>query len=95
MYLPNEILNIIFSYRGVHPTAVLINDMKKWYKNSYDDEYYEYYLSFNELYFDQLTMFKYYLNSNNIQFKINNINFEEMLKEYTYKEIFYIIFILN
>ena len=93
MYLPNEILNIIFSYRGVHPTAKIINDMKKWYEHSYDAEYEEYYLSFNELYFDQLTMFQNYLNSANIKFL--NIDLVEMKKTYSLKDIFYIIFILK
>jgi hypothetical protein len=65
MYFPNEILNLIFSYRGIHPTAVLmkpyINHIEAG--NWYFDYEYEY---FHNWYFAEHNRNSY------SHFKLNN-----------------------
>jgi hypothetical protein len=50
MNLPNEILNKIFSYIE-SPTASLIKVAHNEYLSSYDEEYQEFYFSFQDQYF--------------------------------------------
>jgi hypothetical protein len=90
VYLPNEILNLIFSFRGVHPTAVLMNieideyneqrtnrQIEEFIDDDDDDDIYM--LNFKNIYF--------YYNNERIYFKgkrYKRTNLHKTLYTYLY-----------
>jgi len=57
IYLPNEIINIILSYRNRHPINIIINYLiNDCYMKDFDP-YYSYY---NEYYFHTYSFFEWY-----------------------------------
>jgi hypothetical protein len=80
MFLPNEILNLIFSFREINPVSLLIKDSsKKCHKNKHPFYYATLWLHNNRIYYEAYERLRLYYEKKNkkltIKKMLKGINF--------------------